>query len=278
MLKIALDNQLGYKLALVLAAFFWASSSSSNELPTAIEWQSPNYIQKAFNEIALKNEYRKTQQRIIKWQKPIFYKFIYHNLPQNSIVESLFNQHLQQLQHITQHPIKLISEQKSISDKQQKPNLLIHLTKDADYGRIIQQVSKSRIKNIARESNCMGNFALNAQNQIEQAVVIIPVDHVYSRGLLVACIVEETTQIMGLPNDSDWVNPSIANDASKVELLTGLDYLLLKILYNSDLQAGMPFSQSQPIIKKIISRLQKNHLIKNTQHEVNKGGLYPLLN
>ncbi len=124
----------------------------------------------------------------------------------------------------------------------------------------------------------MGSFALNAQNQIEQAVVIIPVDHVYSRGLLVACIVEETTQVMGLPNDSDWVNPSIANDASRIELLTGLDYLLLKILYDSNLKAGMPLSQSQPIIKKIISDLQKNHQIKNAQHEVNKTGLYPLLN
>ncbi len=271
-LKIALGDHLGCKLALVLVALFWAPSNSAKELPTVIEWQSPNYIQKAFNEIALKNEYHKTQQRIIKWQKPIRYKFVYHNLPQNSVIEDLFNQHLQQLQNITQHSIQLIA------NKQQKPNLLIHLTKDADYGRIIQQVSKSKVKNIARESNCMGNFALNAQNQIEQAVVIIPVDHVYSRGLLVACIVEETTQIMGLPNDSDWVNPSIANDASKVELLTGLDYLFLKILYDSNLQAGMPFSQSQPIIKKIISRLQKKNLIKNAQQQANKGGLYPLLN
>jgi hypothetical protein len=262
----------------VLAALFWASSSSSNELPSTIEWQSPNYIQKAFNEIALKNEYRKTQQRIIKWQKPILYKFVYHNLPQNSVVESLFNKQLQHLQTITQHPIQLISEQKSISTKQQMPNLLIHLTKDADYGRIIQQVSKSGVKNIERESNCMGSFALNVQNQIEQAVVIIPVDHVYSRGLLVACIVEETTQIMVLPNDSDWVNPSIANDASKIELLIGLDHLFLKILYDSNLQSGMSFTQSQPIINKIISRLQKNHLIKNAQHEVNKAELYPLLN
>jgi len=180
----------------VLAALFWASSSSSNELPSTIEWQSSNYIQKAFNEIALKNEYSKTQQRIIKWQKPILYKFVYYNLPQNTVVESLFNKQLQHLQTITQQPIQLISEQKSISAKQQMPNLLIHLTKDADYGRIIQQVSKSGVKNIERESNCMGSFALNVQNQIEQAVVIIPVDHVYSRGLLVARIVEETTQMI----------------------------------------------------------------------------------
>ncbi|WP_019557079.1 DUF2927 domain-containing protein [Thiomicrorhabdus arctica] len=278
MVNIALKDFLGYKLTFLLVILFWIPASSANEQMNAIEWQSPSYIQKAFNEIALKNEYRKTQQRIIKWQKPIFYKFVYHNLPQNPVIERLFNRHLQHLQQITQHPIQLISNEKLSSHRQQKPNLHIHLTKDTDYGRVIQQVSKSKVRNIERESHCMGSFTLNAQHQIEQAVVIIPVDHVYSRGLLVTCIVEETTQIMGLPNDSDWVNPSIANDASRIELLTGLDYLLLKILYDSKLQAGMRLSQSEPIIKNIINEFQKKDLIKNAQQQVNKQGLYPLLN
>ncbi len=278
MFKNTLVDHLGLKLAVTLAALFWTLPGSASGLPSSIEWQSSSYIQKAFNEIALKNEYRQTQQRIIKWQKPIFYQFVYHNLPQNSVVEELFNAHLAHLQYITQHPIQFVSDKQPISNKQQKPNLLIHLTKDADYGRIIQQVSKNRIENIERESHCMGSFALNARHQIDQAVVIIPADHVYSRGLLVACIVEETTQLMGLPNDSDWVNPSIANDASKIELLTGLDSLLLKILYDAKLQAGMKRSQSQPIIKNIIDDLQKNGLIENAQQRVNKQGLYPLLN
>ena len=278
MLKNLLDNNFTLRLTLILIVFFSAPTSGANERPKAVEWQSPSYIQKAFNEIALKNEYHKTQQRIIKWQKPIFYQFVYHNLPQNSVIEELFNTHLQHLQQITQHPIQLISGKQSASNKQQRPNLLINLTKDSDYGHIIQQVSKSRVENIERESHCMGSFTLNAQHQINQAVVIIPVDHVYSRGLLVSCIVEETTQVMGLPNDSDWVNPSIANDVSKIELLTGLDYLLLKILYDPRLQAGMRLSQSQPIIKNIIDGLQKNDLIESAQQQVNKHGLYPLLN
>jgi hypothetical protein len=271
-----LNNALGklpQQLTLLLAALFCASSSSANDPSESIQWQDPSYIQKAFNEIALKNEYRKTQQRIIKWQKPIIYQFVYHNLPKNRVVESLFNQHLQHLHQITQHPI-----QRAPFQNQQSPNLVIHLTKDIDYGKIIQQVSNSQVKDIERDSHCMGSFSLNAKHQINQAAVIIPVDHVYSRGLLVSCIVEETTQVMGLPNDSDWVNPSIANDASKIELLTGLDYLLLKILYDSRLQAGMTLTQSQPLVKSIIHDLQQKGLIEKAQQQVNKNGLYPRLN
>jgi len=41
---------------------------------TGQPWQDPVYIQKAFNEIALKNEYRATEGRILKWQAPIRYQ------------------------------------------------------------------------------------------------------------------------------------------------------------------------------------------------------------
>jgi len=97
-------------------------------------------------------------------------------------------------------------------------------------------------------------------------------------GLLVACIVEETTQIMGLPNDSDWVFPSIANDKSKIELLTGLDYILLKLLYSKELSPGMKANEIQPIAEKILNTWKKNRTIKRSPFIVNRSGLYPLVN
>lgn len=71
----------------------------------------------------------------------------------------------------------------------------------------------------------MGWFKTNGKNEIISAEIVLPLDHVFSRGLLISCIIEESTQVLGLPNDSDWVHPSIANDARKVELLIGLDYI-----------------------------------------------------
>ncbi len=238
----------------------------------SLAWQDPNYIQKAFNEIALKNEYRTTKGRILKWHTPIRYEFIYHDLPKNPLIESLFNAHLQHLQAITGHSIQPYKPHHP-----GRANLSIHLTSDSNYGHVINSLSSTRIPDIERNSHCMASFKRNQQNAITQAQIVLPVDHVFSKGLLVTCIVEETTQILGLPNDADWVNPSIANDASKIELLTGLDYLFLKILYDKSLKAGQPYPQNQKTIQRIIQKLKHNGEIKHAHKTIKQTGLYPMI-
>jgi hypothetical protein len=255
--------------AILLLATPTLASTQNTEQP----WQDPVYIQKAFNEIALKNEYRATEGRILKWHTPIRYQFVYHNLKKNPLIEKLFHTHLQHLQTITGHPI-----QQHQPHHIGQANLLIHLTPDAQYDQVIQATSPQTIKGIARSSHCMAGFQRNRQNAITKAQVVIPVDHVFSKGLLVACIVEETTQILGLPNDADWVNPSIANDATKIELLTGLDYLFLKILYDKSLKAGLPYPQNQQAIQRVIKKLKSNGEIKHASKTINQTGLYPELN
>lgn len=258
----------GLTLATLLLLFTLSVSVYANGLN---DWQKPKYIQKAFNEIALKNEYRSSQLRILKWHQPINYHFQYHQIGRNLMVEQLFHTHLKQLSQITNLPIT----HTNISNQ---ANLVIHLTADINYKTVIQKHTPSRVKDIATESNCMGSFTTSASKEITKGQIVLPLDHVFSRGLLVACIIEETTQLMGLPNDSDWVNPSIANDASKIEFLTGLDYLFLKILYSKQLKAGMNFNQSQPIITKIIGKLQKSKEIEKASSKVNQQGLNPLVN
>ncbi|NPA72916.1 MAG: DUF2927 domain-containing protein [Gammaproteobacteria bacterium] len=242
------------------------SPITSNTAPTP-NWQQPTYILKAFAEIALKNEYRQTQHRILKWQSPIFYSFSYHGLKKNALIESLFTQHLTHLQEITGLSIQPINANHTHA------NLHIHLTKDSQYQQVITTAAQSHVKGIARDSNCMGSFKRNRQHAIADGVIVIPVDHVFSKGLLVACIVEETTQLLGLPNDSDWVNPSIANDVSKIELLTGLDYLLLKMLYSPKIKAGMSQQKSLKILKSELLKFKKSGIIKRAQYLVNQSGL-----
>jgi len=261
------------RILLLGSLIFLSTQSLSMQEDSLKQWQNKQYIQSAFNEIALKNEYRSTDQRILKWKKPIRYQFVYHNLKTNPLVERLFDAHLSHLQNITGHSIQPYNT----SDKD-KANLFIHLTPDINYQKVIQAVSKNQVKNIAQKSNCMATFKRNTKNAIVEAQVVLPVDHVFSRGLLITCIVEETTQILGLPNDSNWVNPSIANDASRIELLTGLDYLLLKILYDKSLKAGAPYPQNQQAIKQVIKRLELDGEIKHASKTINQAGLFPLLN
>ncbi len=222
--------------------FSVVSHASENQF---IAWQKPQYILKAFNEIALKNEYKTTNERIVKWQDPIRYQFHYEKLKKLPLVETLLTTHLNHLAEITKHPISVSNNQPA--------NLNIYLTNDKNYASVIKKYSGSNVKNLQRESNCMGTYRTNSANKIQSATIVIPVDHVYSRGLLVACIVEETTQVMGLPKDSDWVNPSIANDASKVELLTGLDWIglyFIKVTLQPSNKIWNDKSKQQKNIKK----------------------------
>jgi len=251
----------------LLCICFFSSQLAAK--PAYDEWQSVDYIQKAFFEVALKNEYKKSTERLNRWQSPIQYTVKYIEMPTNDMITSLITAHLEHLQKITGHRIQ---------PSQSQANLKIILTRGEYYADMIKRYTQSNVKDLAQDSNCMGSFRINSRSEITDATVIVPVDRVMGEGLLVACIVEETTQIMGLPNDSDWVFPSIANDKSKIELLTGLDYILLKLLYSKELSPGMKANEIQPIAEKILNTWKKNRTIKRSPFIVNRSGLYPLVN
>ena len=54
-----------------------------------------------------------------------------------------------------------------------------------------------------------------------------------------AYVVEELTQVLGLPNDSDTVKPSIFNDQSRYFELTDLNRRMLKMLCDPRITPGM---------------------------------------
>lgn len=70
-----------------------------------------------------------------------------------------------------------------------------------------------------------------------------------------ACIHEELSQAMGLPNDSPSARPSIFNDDDEFALLTRQDEMMLRILYDPRLRAGMSLPEAHPIITQIAQEL-----------------------
>jgi hypothetical protein len=73
--------------------------------------------------------------------------------------------------------------------------------------------------------------------------------------LRLSCIHEELAQGMGLANDSPGARPSIFNDDDEFALLTRHDELLLQMLYDPRLRAGMNADQARPIVRQIASEL-----------------------
>ncbi len=86
-----------------------------------------------------------------------------------------------------------------------------------------------------------------------QAVAVIRGEHPDLLRLL--CIHEEIAQGMGLANDSPVARPSIFNDDEEFALLTRQDELMLKMLYDRRLRAGMSLATARPIAERIAHEL-----------------------
>jgi len=237
-----------------------------------VHWQRAEFIVDSFLEIALKNEHSSREGVVRKWTTGIRY-FFDHQVGDEDFHKQLAEMHLQHLAEITGISIKPVASRK-------QANLLIIFSTEQ---RLAVELKKnfhagaSGVDYMMRHSVCLGHFATTAQGAIRQATVIIPVDRARARGKLVSCIVEELTQVMGLPNDSVDVYPSIFNDLSIYMLLTGLDYLLLKILYDPRLIPGMDRSQAAPVVRSVVNEYQQRKLIHKAEQSVRTGKLYELL-
>lgn len=252
---------------LLFCLLFGISTVSADE-----NWKDPQYIQQSFERIVLNSEYNKHPPQLRKWRQPIRYQF-QHDVADKQLHEQLSTVHLQQLSAITGHSIEATTGNDSA-------NLQIIFTDEArlaGYLSSTMHLDDTTAKQLSHNSVCIANFSVNNNGEIEQALVLIPVDRARAHAKLLACIVEELTQVMGLPNDDVAVFPSIFNDRSHDNFLSGLDYVLLKLLYQPELRPGMNASQSRTAIKRIMQSPAFEQWLQQADLEVRASGLYPLL-
>lgn len=235
----------------------------------APHWQQPDYLLNAFIEIALRNEYTERGQYVRRWQKPVKV-WLDHQVSDRQLHTDLVTMHLQHLSEITGHPISMVK-------KERDANLTVVFTRQRNWKKQVKHFFGVEAEKLVHGAVCMAHFRTNSKDEIIRASVIIPVDQARMHGKLVTCVVEELTQVMGLPNDSESVYPSIFNDKTPETLLSGLDFLLLKALYNPRLEPGMVASEVTPIIKKLIRDWQRQGTIVGAPREVRRGKLYSLL-
>lgn len=239
----------------------WLAWLPLGDVQGAARWQSDDYLIQSFFEVAMKREYGHEQHvRFSRWQTPIRLKLIneFGDKPLQAEVVRIQSQHLAR---ITGQPIKLVDS---------NPNLTLIMTRRQEMAswasRTIGQ--DGSVKIALKEGICLANFATNARYEIARATIIIPVDYSRDKGRFLDCVVEELTQIMGLPNDSDKVFPSIFNDHSVDSFPTGLDYVLLKLAYHPALHAGMTADEVRAALPVAIKTLRANGDIAQADQRV----------
>jgi hypothetical protein len=253
--------------------FFLNPSFADTEAKLA-HWQTPSYISDSFIEIALNNEYSSTISRLRKWQKPIYYSIL-HRTADEEFHQKIVELHLNHLSSITGVDI-------AAANSVNTANLTIIFSTEQQLEQELQHdfllADQQQIGHLTRNSVCLAHFSIAADNSIDKAIVIIPVDRARAHAKLLSCVVEELTQIMGLPNDSDKVFPSIFNDKSHNDYLSGLDYLLLNLLYDERMSVGLNQVQIKQTLKRLIQEPSFKQQIEQAEQTVNQQGLFPLLN
>lgn len=147
-----------------------------------------------------------------------------------------------------------------ISQTDENPNFHVLFLDDDDLGAaadrlraLVPGISDATVRgivNLPRDQLCLVAAVFQpGQSTYAQAVVLIRAEH--PNLIRAACIHEELAQGMGLANDSDTARPSIFNDSEEFALLTRHDELLLRILYDRRLAAGMPPATAAPIAAEI---------------------------
>lgn len=232
-------------------------------------WQEPAFLQQAFADIALRNEFSNGEQPVRKWRQPIKV-WLVHHVDQNKEHTLLTTYHLNHLSNITGHPI-------SLAHSQAEANFTVVFTHLQLWRNEIALVSGNLTLKPPSNAACMFGIDLDDKGAIKKAWVVIPVDFAQEHRLMLSCIVEETTQAMGLTNDSDRVFPSIFNDRTPEALLTGVDGLLLKMLYHPKVKVGMRGPQVQPVLADILRQWQQDGTIDNAERNIRQSELYEMM-
>lgn len=132
-------------------------------------------------------------------------------------------------------------------------NLTIHFLSRKELERFsVDEVTASTLRRLGSG----GCFFLTFQNPPGHIVKgIIAVNIEFQQQYIRHCLLEELTQSLGLPNDSDVMRPSIFSRVDRLLELSPLDVLLLRALYHPNVLPGLTRSEARMPVRAVISEL-----------------------
>lgn len=221
-----------------------------------------------FENIALAEEYERGAGlrpsrgglgHIKRWEQPVRVSAAFGasvGADQRARESATLRRYVDRLAGVTGHPISM---------SERDPNFHVLFLSEDDRADIatrvrrlvprIDQASLSVLQSLPREIHCLviafseepGGFAYG------KAVALVRAEH--PELLMKSCIHEEVAQGLGLANDSPRARPSIFNDDDEFALLTRHDELLLRMLYDPRLRAGMSAEEARPVVRRMAREL-----------------------
>ncbi|MCE2738449.1 MAG: DUF2927 domain-containing protein [Rhodobacter sp.] len=246
----------------LLARGLMRTDSGSTDAPFTDRMLADNFVR-----VALYDEYIRSdrglvaqpvQSRLRRWDQPVRVSVRFgDSVPadRQATDRARIASFLGRLQAISGHPIHLSESQ---------PNFFIYVVSEDErqaLGPTIRALlpalgtaDVAGITQMPRATYCLV-YALSGGtgNAYTKAFAVIRAEHPDLMRL--SCLHEEITQGLGLANDSPSARPSIFNDDEEFALLTPMDELMLKMLYDPRLSVGMTEAEARPIINTLATSL-----------------------
>ena len=163
------------------------------------------------------------------------------------------------LKFIKKHLNKLIRATKLKTEDSKKtgepPNFMINFVPRRQMGNpYLAKASPKLLMRLAAEGGCYFLvWADGTTGKIKNAIIVVNSERLLIR--INHCLLEEMTQALGLPNDSNKIGKSIFADRSRRTDLTRTDLIILKTLYDPRMKAGLPRVEALAVAREIISEL-----------------------
>jgi len=137
-----------------------------------------------------------------------------------------------------------------------KPNLFIKFVprRAMHAPFLVPGVDKKMLRRLAAPGVC---YFLTAAKQGRIIWGTIVVNGQLPERDMDACLMEELTQALGLPNDSDIVKPSMFNNRAQPTAINRTDAIMIRTLYDKRLQPGMPRDKAMATAARLIAAWNK---------------------
>ncbi len=218
-----------------------------------------------FERIAFYNEYNaqftgkgeKTLMR--RWERPVRMEIVFGDgVPPSEREEdgAAVRAYAGRLAGITGHSIKVGGG---------APNFMVIIANEDDREEALMQAaarvpgvtqaSLAALQDLRRDTYCIVAAYAGGPDPSTYTAAVAVIRAENPSLMRLACIHEELAQGLGLANDSPAARPSIFNDDDEFALLTRHDEMLLKMLYDPRLHAGISAEEAAPTIREIASEL-----------------------
>jgi len=141
----------------------------------------------------------------------------------------------------------------AMTDDRAAANVVVTLVRDRNFAKTLATMyGEDRAKEITRslDPQCLSGFTKNDRFEIEHSEVILTVDN--GDFVFRDCAYEELLQALGPINDTSSVPWTMFNDDVQMGYFDVFDQLLLNVLYDPRIKAGMTIDEARAVLPEVL--------------------------